>query len=211
MLSTVSISSLSVVVAILLVALASSSFLLPPTASRKTRAIFAWLAFDGLIHTFLEGTFVYYSLDGRTVDSSVGPAAVLWQEYARADKRWGFADPTVVALEILTVAGGAPLAFYILVLIRRSFSSSSTTLSISNSHASRHFWTIVLCVAELYGGWMTFVPEWLAGSPYLDTSNWLYLYLYLFFMNFVWVVIPVLLLVDSYYSLRARHAVSKTE
>lgn len=24
-------------------------------------------------------------------------------------------------------------------------------------------------------GWMTFAPEWLTGSPNLDTSNWMYL------------------------------------
>lgn len=27
----------------------------------------------------------------------------------------------------------------------------------------RHFWQIILCTAELYGGWMTFCPEWLTG------------------------------------------------
>ena len=29
--------------------------------------------------------------------------------------------------------------------------------------------------SELYGGFMTFAPEWLTGSPNLDTSNWMYL------------------------------------
>lgn len=32
-----------------------------------------------------------------------GPLSRLWQEYAKADKRWGGTDLTVVALEILTV------------------------------------------------------------------------------------------------------------
>jgi len=37
------------------------------------------------------------------------------------------------------------------------------------------FWIIVLAVGELYGGFMTFAPEWLTGSPSLDTSNFMYL------------------------------------
>ena len=31
-----------------------------------------------------------------------------------------------------------------------------------------------------YCRWMTFCPEWLIGSPSLDTSNALYLWVYLF-------------------------------
>ena len=47
-------------------------------------------------------------------------------------------------------------------------------------------------------GWMTFCPEWLTGSTQLDTSNWLYLWVYLVFFNGIWVVIPVLLLAQSF-------------
>lgn len=34
----------------------------------------------------------------------------LWQEYAKADRRWGGTDVGVVSLEVLTVFVGAPLA-----------------------------------------------------------------------------------------------------
>jgi len=57
---------------------------------------------------------------------------------------------------------------------------------------------VVLSTAELYGGWMTFCPEWLTGSPNLDTSNPLYLWVYLVFMNVIWVAIPFWLMYDSY-------------
>jgi hypothetical protein len=70
----------------------------------------------------------------------------------------------------------------------------------------RHYWIVVLSTAELYGGcvfpfwftwwpteigaqadddffstrsWMTFCPEWLTGSPSLDTSNPLFFWVYL--------------------------------
>ena len=98
---------------------------------------------------------IQYLFDGR-----------LGKEYARADHRWGTADPTVVSLEILTVLGAGPMACYILY-------------QIVNKDPARHYWIIVLSTAELYGGWMTFCPEWLTGSPSLNTSNPLYLYVYL--------------------------------
>jgi len=63
---------------------------------------------------------------------------------------------------------------------------------------TRYYWIIVLCTAELYGGWMTFCPEWLIGSPALNTSNVLHFWVYLVFMNVLWVVLPVWLMFDAY-------------
>lgn len=51
-------------------------------------------------------------------------------------------------------------------------------------------------------GYMTFVPEWLVGSPNLVTSNWLYLWLYLVFFNGLWVVIPLLLMLQSWNAMK---------
>jgi len=109
----------------------------------------------------------------------------MWREYAAADARWGTADPTVVSLELLTVFGAGPLAAYIVYqIVKRD--------------PTRHYWIIVLNTAELYGGWMTFCPEWLIGSPSLDTSNALFFWVYLMFMNLIWVFIPFWLMYDSY-------------
>lgn len=41
----------------------------------------------------------------------------------------------------------------------------------SKRFVSIHFWTIVLSTMELYGGFMTFVPEWLTGSTQLRTGK----------------------------------------
>ncbi|CAO1626828.1 unnamed protein product [Sympodiomycopsis kandeliae] len=154
-------------------------------ASTKVKAIFTWLVFDAICHLTLEGSFLYLSTFGRTVNSSTGFFAYLWQDYAKADARWGWSDETVVALEILTVLGAGPLAGYCAYLLSRN-------------NFSYHYWVVVLSTAELYGGFMTFCPEWLTGSKYLNTSNWLLLWVHLFFMNTVWVVIPLYLLYDSF-------------
>lgn len=68
--------------------------------------------------------------------------------------------------------------------------------------SNRHFIQITLCVCELYGGWMTFFPDWLMGSPNLNTDSWLYFGVYLVFFNSVWVLIPGLLLCQSWVELK---------
>jgi len=45
---------------------------------------------------------------------------------------------------------------------------------------------------------MTFAPEWLSGSPNLDTSNAMYLWLYLFFFNTLWVWFPLWIMWEAY-------------
>ncbi|TFY81140.1 hypothetical protein EWM64_g2877 [Hericium alpestre] len=167
--------SLAGVAGIGLVAYVASRALLPKNARAQDRFAFIWLTFDALIHFIFEGSFLWLSTFGRQVNTSVGPLADMWREYAAADFRWGFADETVVSLELLTVLGAGPLACYIVYLIAKD-------------DPARHYWLVVLSTAELYGGWMTFCPEWLTGSPNLNTSNPLYLWVYLFVRALPWFV-----------------------
>lgn len=177
--------SLAGVATIALVASTAARALLPKNAPWQDRATFIWLTFDALIHFIFEGSFLALSTFGRTVNASSGAFSQMWREYAAADARWGTADPTVVSLELLTVLGAGPMAAFIVYqIVRRD--------------PARHYWIIVLSTAELYGGWMTFCPEWLTGSPSLNTSNPLFLWVYLVFMNIIWVIIPVWLMYDSY-------------
>lgn len=127
-----------------------------------------------------------------------GPLSRLWQEYAKADKRWGGTDLTVVCLELLTVFVAGPMACWICYL-----------LSQEKFKLKSWFWMVVLATGEIYGGWMTFAPEWFTGSPNLDTSNWMYLWLYLFFFNGLWVVFPVWILYEAYKAMSA--AMSQAE
>ncbi|KAL9935729.1 hypothetical protein V8E36_005306 [Tilletia maclaganii] len=187
LLNTRTLVSLSFVVGLVAGAYVLKSVFLPPHLDRsaKWRRIFLWLAFDGLCHLILEGSFLYLSTFGRTVNASSSFFAYMWQDYAKADARWGYAEPTVVSLEILTVLGAGPLALY-------------TAHLLAKEDGRYHYWAVVLSTAELYGGIMTFAPEWLTGNKELNGSNWVLLWVYLWFMNMIWVVIPVYLLVDSY-------------
>ncbi|KJE94073.1 ebpl protein [Capsaspora owczarzaki ATCC 30864] len=179
----VTIGSLVSTVAILVVAwLLARRF-----ASHMPRVefyVFLWLAYDALIHTILEGSFVFMSLRS-TVKEHDNAFASLWKEYSKADARWLVSDPTVVSLEILTVFFDTFLCVVIM-------------WAMVYNKPYRHYLQVVLCVCELYGGWMTFCPEWLVGSPALNTSNPLHLWVYLFFFNMVWVVVPLALMWQSW-------------
>lgn len=224
LISTTTVLSLLSTITILGAAYIASIRLLPSTASSKTRLLFIWHAFDALIHFILEGSFLYNCFfsynstlpsppDGLwNKEPSAGGAsaylppnvfflnhtnrmygsahgsnvfAALWREYARADARWGGTDLTVVSLEILTVFVAGPLAVWVCHCLRRGRSDA-------------WFWMIVIATGEIYGGFMTFAPELLSGSPNLDTSNWMYLWVYLVFFNMLWVWIPGWVLYEGY-------------
>ncbi|KAF1961585.1 Emopamil-binding protein [Byssothecium circinans] len=227
--------SLFAVLALLGAAYGASTKLLPKTTSLKLRILFIWHFFDALIHFFFEGSFLWncffvsYSLptsfnvaakhhphirlltppdvywlgsEDRLYGANygTGPLSRLWQEYSKADRRWGGTDLGVVSLEVLTVFVGTPLALWICELIRRDERKGVL---------KRWFWMMILATGELYGGWMTFAPEWFTGSPNLDTSNWMYKWLYLVFFNGLWVVFPLWILYEAYQAMGS--AMSQTE
>ncbi|KAH9979961.1 Emopamil-binding protein [Lactifluus volemus] len=179
--------SLAAFAAVVVIAFIAGRVLLPKSGpwNKQDRFTFIWLTLDALTHFTFEFSFIVLSTAGHTVNTSTGIFAQMWQDYAKADRRWGTADPTIVAMELVTVFGTGTLAVWILYQIMRRDSA-------------RYYWIVVLSTAELYGGWMTFGPEWVAGSPNLDISNPLYLWVYLFLMNVIWVVAPLWLLYDSY-------------
>lgn len=167
----ITVLSLLAALALLIIAYAASLRLLNASTSPKLRILFIWHAFDALIHLVLESAYLYncfftyisilsssdyphpasltvpgvYFLGhkDRLYGSDYGssPTAKLWQEYAKADKRWGGADLTIISLEILTVFIGGPLALYVCQLIK------------TQSHGGKlWFWASILATGELYGG-----------------------------------------------------------
>jgi hypothetical protein len=128
---------------------------------------------------------------------SQAPMARLWQEYAKADRRWGGADLTVISLEILTVGLAGPAAVYVCYLITKF------TNSTEEAHKGRYlpalwFTAIAIATGELYGGFMTFAPEWLSGNTALGSDDPVYLWLYLVFFNMLWVFIPLWVLYTAF-------------
>ncbi|MCJ1290533.1 hypothetical protein MMC34_002072 [Xylographa carneopallida] len=84
----------------------------------------------------------------RAYGSAYGsnPTAKLWQEYARADRRWAGADLTLVSLELLTVGLAGPLALCVAEGLRRGAAARRGV------GWEVWFWGTVLATGELYGG-----------------------------------------------------------
>lgn len=216
--STTTVLSLFSTLAILGAAYIASIRLLPGRADVKTRVLFVWHAFDALIHLILEASFLYNcffsytsinSADSKTqlasaylppnvyflghqdrlygAEYGTSPFSALWREYAKADRRWGGSDLTVISLELLTVFIAGPMALWVCNCLRKQSPDA-------------WFWMVVLATGELYGGFMTFAPEWLSGNPNLDTTNFMYLWVYLFFFNTLWVWLPLWILYEAYWN-----------
>ena len=203
---------------------------LSKAVSRKYYWLFVWCAYDFLTHSIIEGSYLYhcfFSYETITITSdyphpaslgakgprflgytdrnygayySQGPMARLWQEYAKADSRWGGSDLTVISLELLTVFVAGPAAAYICYLITKI--SNATDLS-QRARLDARMWfiAVALSTGELYGGFMTFAPEWLSANSSLATEDPVYLWLYLFFFNTIWVFIPAWILYEGYQQL----------
>ncbi|KAI9678960.1 MAG: hypothetical protein M1829_001945 [Trizodia sp. TS-e1964] len=177
------ILSLLLTLLLLLLTIHLSRTLLPPRTPPKTHLLYTWHLFSALTHLLLEASFLLTLLFSRTpglpnpsnflndpahaygAALAAHPAAKLWQVYARADARWAGADPVVVSVEIVTVVLAGPLAWAVAEGVRRS-------------GGRRGAWVVgmlVNAVLELYGGWMTFAPEWVSGCGNLDGGNVLFL------------------------------------
>ena len=151
--------------------------------SEKIRLI--WFGIDSLTHLTIELAYVFLALTTTAAKSDTF-FGFIWREYARADARWAVSDETVISIEIATVFIGFLCLFQIYAIYFRK--------------PWAHPLQIIICVAELYGGFMTFCPEWLANSPNLmpDGSNFILFWIYLFFMNVLWVIVPFILLWESF-------------
>lgn len=71
------------------------------------------------------------------------PFSRLWQEYAKADRRWGGADLGIVSIELMTVFVAGPLAAFVCYLL---------TKEERKGVLKKWFWMMVLAVGEIYGG-----------------------------------------------------------
>jgi len=168
----------------------------------KDKARFTYFTGKEPVELYAAGVH-FLGFKDRYYGSAYGesPTAKLWQEYAKADARWGGADLTVISLELLTVFIGGPLAAYVCYLLAKGHGDVASGKGKTSLGGKLAFWMIVLATGELYGGFMTFAPEWLSGNPNLDTSNFMYLWVYLIFFNTLWVFFPFWVLYEGYCSL----------
>lgn len=121
----------------------------------------------------------------------LGAMAQLWMVYAKADRRWAGVDLATMSIEIITVVFGGVMAVLVCWdLARKNVARGNLAseyilgeVEVRKGGLLMGDTVIILATAELYGGYMTFMPEWLSGSANLDTSNFMYKWIFLAFFN----------------------------
>jgi hypothetical protein len=98
---------------------------------------------------------------------------------------------------VLTVGLAGPTAVYVCYLIAKVVNSN---VQVVKARYQSRLWFVatMLATGELYGGFMTFAPEWLSGNTALAGDDPVYLWLYLVFFNMLWVFVPMWVLYVAY-------------
>lgn len=123
-----------------------------------------WFVIDAFTHLSIELGYVCLALTttAQKTDSYLGH---IWREYGRADARWAIRDVNVISIEIATVFVGVLCLFQL--------------YGIWYKKGWRHPLQIIICICELYGGWMTFAP----GKPFSSCFFFIFFILHDFILT----------------------------
>jgi cholestenol delta-isomerase len=155
-----------------------------PHLKATEKAAIWWFVLSGAIHLFFEG---YFSLHHHRMGPAQDLFGQLWKEYALSDSRYLTSDPFVLCMETVTAFTWGPLCFIVAVFI-------------TTNHALRHPLQIIVCVGQIYGlilYYATSMFDHYYKSVTYSRPEFLYFWGYYFFMNFIWMVFPGILLVSS--------------
>ncbi|KAL3424763.1 3-beta-hydroxysteroid-Delta(8),Delta(7)-isomerase 2 [Phlyctema vagabunda] len=155
-----------------------------PNLPRSEKCAIWWFIISGAIHFFFEG---YFSLNHTRMGPAQDLFGQLWKEYALSDSRYLTSDPFVLCMETVTAFTWGPLCFVVAAMI-------------PNEHSLRHPLQIIVCVGQIYGLILYYATSmfdhYYRGVAY-SRPEFLYFWFYYFFMNFIWMVFPGILLVSS--------------
>ncbi|KAH6658516.1 3-beta-hydroxysteroid-Delta(8),Delta(7)-isomerase [Truncatella angustata] len=155
-----------------------------PHLSLGDRSIALWFVLCGSIHLGLEG---YFALRAHDLASRSTVLAQLWKEYSMSDARYLTADSFVVCMETITAAFWGPLSFV-------------CAWCIVNDHPLRHPLQSIISLGQLYGDvlyYATCTFDSLVSGIAHSRPEPAYFYGYYVFLNAFWIVIPLILLVQS--------------
>ncbi|KAH6681763.1 EBDP2, emopamil-binding protein [Halenospora varia] len=170
-----------------------------PNLPGTEKAAIWWFVLSGAIHLFFEG---YFSLNHFQMGPAQDLFGQLWKEYALSDSRYLTSDPFVLCMETVTAFTWGPICFFVAAFI-------------TTSHPLRHPLQIIVCVGQIYGlilYYATSMFDHYYNEVTYSRPEFLYFWGYYFFMNFIWMVIPGMLLVSSVRTIaKAFKALEKVE
>ena len=114
------------------------------------------------------------------------------KEYAKSDSRYLTHDSFVVPMETFTAFVEGPLALV-------------TAYGILYDRPYRWVLQILVSFGELYGDILYYASAWWHDFPHSRPEP-LYFWFYFFFMNFLWIVLPFILIVQAVWHITHIHS-----
>ncbi|GES96655.1 EBP domain-containing protein [Rhizophagus clarus] len=149
--------------------------------SKANKIAFVWFIITGSIHMFLEGYFAYFHETMQSDNSLLGQ---LWKEYSLSDSRYLSSDPFVVNMERITAIFGGTGAYL-------------AAIGIHQEWPSRHVIQFATSLGQIYGLVLYYWTSLFEGFPH-SRPEALYFWGYFLGINFLWFLIPGVLLLQSW-------------
>lgn len=145
------------------------------------RLTVCWFVACGLIHSILEGYFSYYH---ATLASQMDFLAQMWKEYGKGDSRYVSSDTFTVCMERITAVVDGPLAFI-------------AAMAFLQNSPHRYVVQLLLSLCQLYGDSLYFLTEVFEEFSHSEFNHPIYFWFYFIFLNSLWIIIPLSLIIDA--------------
>ncbi|KAE8150863.1 Emopamil-binding protein [Aspergillus avenaceus] len=157
---------------------------LQPSLTKADRIAILWFFFSGITHCLFEG---YFIINHKSMASAQDFFGQLWKEYALSDSRYMTADTMVLCMETMTVLVWGPLCL-------------TVAYSIFCESSLRYPLQLLVCLSHLYGDSLYYATSLYDHYVHERSScrpEPFYFWVYYFFMNFIWIVVPLYYLLQS--------------
>jgi len=149
------------------------------------RLMTCWFMISGCIHLIVEG---YFATFHESVMQNNDYLAQIWKEYGFGDSRYLVSDSFLVPMESITAFFDGPICLIIaFILITGKLTSF------------RHPLTVIVCICQLYGDVCYYWTEAMENFTHITLTNWRYYWLYFAFSNSLWILIPSILAISSFF------------
>ncbi|KAL2104138.1 hypothetical protein ACEWY4_001006 [Coilia grayii] len=160
--------------------------------SSGRRLALCWFTVCTFIHGVIEGWFAaFYPI----IASDQSLYSQLWKEYAKGDSRYIIADNFTVCMETVTACFWGPFSLW-------------AVLAFLYNKPYRFVLQLIISLGQLYGAVLYFYTEHRDGYMHSEYGHPIYFWFYFVFMNVLWIVIPLTLIVDAWSQLSAAQALS---
>ncbi|XP_059909147.1 3-beta-hydroxysteroid-Delta(8),Delta(7)-isomerase [Gadus macrocephalus] len=154
------------------------------------RLAVCWFAVCGFIHGVIEG---WFSLYYEVIPADQSFLSQLWKEYSKGDSRYAIADNFTVCMETITAWLWGPFSFW-------------AVYAFLTNKPYRFVLQLIISLGQLYGAVLYFYTEHRDGYAHSEMGHPIYFWFYFVFLNALWVIIPLVLIVDAWGQLSGAQA-----